>query len=268
MTSTRPVYYSIVLFILWIVFAGCSVKAVSEDTNVGDIQGMVVDREGQAIENARVAIGSLNMITGPEGTFAFSGISQGIQTITVSIDDEFVLTKDVQVGREPVWMTLLVGEDELSNLIDNYDFSLGLGSDGIPIGWVKHSGPEVDRRIELSEEKARVGKYSLKLVDESASGALAVRSASYPVEFAEKYRVEVDVFVVSGRFSIYLDYLKGSSRVLHSSVSAEAGGEWQRIGVDLSVPEEADNVSIILFSGAQNVGEAYFDNVLLYKMDE
>ncbi len=91
-------------------------------------------------------------------------------------------------ARVAVWSVLLVvalyasagRAAEVAIPITNNDFSQGVDAAGIPMGWL-YTGSSAQVRAEVTDERSKVGRYSVKLIDNDAGNSIALRSAPMPV---------------------------------------------------------------------------------------
>lgn len=154
------------------------------------------------------------------------------------------------------------------NLIRNPDFTLGTQSNGVPIDWTIFSGvPGVD--FLLTDERATVGDVSLKLIDQSDSRSVGLRSHSVPAQPGQRFAVEVDVFVERGTAMVYLDFHNAAGqRIVAQTSSLGTTADWQTVTVEATAPEGTTSVTVILYASLPNVGTLYFDNVRLYDVSQ
>lgn len=265
MKRVRRSSFWLIILMVTVVIAGCF-----GGPKVGDVSGQVTDREGVPIAGAAITVGSETTETDDEGMFSFKELKHGAYTLTVIINGETITIRDIRISASPLWVPIVHDEDMQFNLIDNFDFSQGVDADGLPVGWTSFArNPEEGNDFMVTDERSFIGEYSLKNIDGSNERGVGVRSGDYPVEVGDLYRAEVDVFVESGSAQIFMDFRNESLvRVLSKSATVGTDADWQRLTVELEVPEGAVNVSLILYGSVGNVGVAYFDNVLLYKVEE
>lgn len=156
------------------------------------------------------------------------------------------------------------------NLISNFDFSQGASDDGVPTGWIRFAAHPIENAyFELSDEEASVGKYSLKIVDDSSSFGAGIRTEYFPAKPGERFRLEADILSLSGLPTIWLDFRSADdARVQSFKVTIEPDvSRWQRIVIEETAPEGTATVSVILYSENARRALAYYDNVQLYKVE-
>ena len=164
------------------------------------------------------------------------------------------------------WATA-AAQDE-PNLILNFDFSLGLNDQGLPLHWTLFGqGPMTS--FELSDERATAGTHSLKLIDDNPEGSIGLRSHRVETAPGRRYIAEVDVFGESGSAMLYIDFLDAQGRrVQERAERKSAAMKWETITVEATAPEGAAYVTLILYANIANTGVFYYDNVRLYDITD
>lgn len=162
--------------------------------------------------------------------------------------------------------------DGIANMINNFDFSRGIDENDLPIGW-RLLGKTVEGNMEavVTDEIASVGNYSLKVTDTVPNGTdayIGILTDYFDAVPGQEYRVEVDVLIESGIPNLELEW-RSADNTKGSFVATPdetKPGVWQRISLDVVIPDEAVRFKVHLYSPTKNVGVAYFDNVLLYRV--
>lgn len=152
---------------------------------------------------------------------------------------------------------------DVQSLVPNHDFSQGVDADGVPLHWTSFARSE-NAGFEISDERVTVGDYSLYVFDNATDKGAGLRSARVEATPGSEYFAEVDVFVVSGQLTLYVDFLDaGGRRIEAKTASVPSSGSWQKISVQAQAPPNTAYVTLILYSYVPNIGAGYFDNAVL-----
>ncbi|WP_052427605.1 WD40 repeat domain-containing protein [Neobacillus niacini] len=211
-------------------------------------------------------------VTAPEGAKyarVFAGASNFFTTNGAYFDD-FTLTYE-KVVEEPVDPT----KEYLPIANNSFEDSTVNGT--IP-GWsflYKDTTPGTS--FGVSEERARKGTHSLKIVDTATAGPVHVQSAAIEIEPGVEYTANADMYLVDGRASFFLRFFNEAGTQVgtddaNSLIHVTGNhGQWQTVTAKATAPEGASYAK--LFAGvstAWTTNGVYYDNFTLsfVKKDE
>ncbi len=151
-----------------------------------------------------------------------------------------------------------------ANMARNGNFEIDSNSDGIPDNWqvwiwTSSGGAR-------SQDRAKYGLWSHKIVDSSASQAYGLQTARMSVGPGETYAGSTWVYVSSGSNQLCLEFWNSASGgtrlgvVCKSTVTSLA---WEFLDVTMQVPSGASYADLLVNSSLVNVGTGYFDGAEL-----
>ncbi|UNK70708.1 carbohydrate binding domain-containing protein [Microbacterium sp. H1-D42] len=129
-------------------------------------------------------------------------------------------------------------------------------------GWAPWSTRSSDY-FKVSTSNTTVGAQSLHVDDTSTSYGGGVISTAMPVEERTAYEVNLEVYKVSGSFSVWTYFLDDSGTQLASSWQTVRTEEdkWERAFLDFDSPAGAAQAQIMIYAGNAPVVDAYLDDV-------
>lgn len=132
-----------------------------------------------------------------------------------------------------------------------------------PSGWQVLAG-EVSR----TTDHAAGGSASVMIRDASAKSSASLISPSVRLTAGVYYRITVDVMNLSGNGSVFV-YIYGKNGQQTDSVSTTVTetGKWTTAELTVCLPDTADSIRILLYSGMANKGETCYDNVSVTRSD-
>ena len=132
-----------------------------------------------------------------------------------------------------------------------------------PSGWRVNAGD-----VRRTTEHSAGGTASLMISDSSASSSASVSSPKIPLERGVYYRISVDVMNLSGNGSVFVYLLNaGGSQVSSVSTTVTETGRWTSTELTVCLPDGAQSIQILLYSGMANKGVSCYDNVRVTKAD-
>ena len=132
-----------------------------------------------------------------------------------------------------------------------------------PSGWKYNAG-----NIKRTTDHAAGGSASLMITDSSDRASASVESPQITLEQGVYYRITVDVMNLSGNGSVFVYLLDaGGSQVGTVSTTVTETGRWTAAALTVCLPEGAQSIRILLYSGMANKGAACYDNVRVTKAD-
>ncbi|PYI51578.1 hypothetical protein DLM86_24510 [Paenibacillus flagellatus] len=155
-----------------------------------------------------------------------------------------------------------------------------IGPDGTAADWTIYSYKEDVASLGVSEEQARSGSRSFKVVDRSTSNSAGIASAYIPVEPGATYEAHAGVFLgnpppsfSSSRTVFWLRYYDAQHKELpaertQSTTIETPRGRWLDSTVYGKAPAQAAYARIILLCSTAWVATAYYDDIRLYKRIE
>lgn len=122
--------------------------------------------------------------------------------------------------------------------------------------------------LEISKGKGYGDKTSLHIIDTNNAGDMGAYSNPVPVTAGEKYMLNTQLFIESGRTSVTLRfYDEGLNQLASFSENVQTGqGAWQDIAVSGEAPKDAAYARILLSCSQLWITDAYYDNVRLYQL--
>ncbi|HEY0771033.1 MAG TPA: hypothetical protein VGD31_11940, partial [Sphingobacteriaceae bacterium] len=146
-------------------------------------------------------------------------------------------------------------------LIPNYSFENGLH------GWRLTNQKDAKGSVTIVKEFAHAGAFSLKLVDNDLVADFSAESTKLPCIPGETYSTFARIYVQGGKPELRIRFWNGS-KLLSAEGTAVSGGlfnVWQTITTQLKAPEGATHLSVMLYSAKQNMGAAFWDEILVSK---
>ena len=128
--------------------------------------------------------------------------------------------------------------------------------------WTKKKGNE-DEKQYLANEKAKDGKNSLCVTDDTDAGAFGFQSINIPATPGVTYTVSGDLFSEgTASNKIFFTYIDAEgTRLFNQSFGAKAVGAWENVSLTQLAP--AGTVAIVLhLTGSKvGIGTTYYDNI-------
>ncbi|MFC3771757.1 FIMAH domain-containing protein [Paenibacillus sp. GCM10012303] len=150
------------------------------------------------------------------------------------------------------------------DLLHNGGFEQNPGSTAIP-GWTPYVGTEASLDSQLRVE----GTYSLRIQDVWTDKSGGVYSASVPALPGEIFRATSKVNVVSGGGQMHLEYLNASGQRISRDgmYIGPTNGAWFDLQTDGTLPAGTAYIRVLLYCGAAELCDVYFDKVKLERRD-
>lgn len=135
-------------------------------------------------------------------------------------------------------------------------------ADGWPTDWEPFDAGSRER-ISAAQDQVHSGDRSVRIEDESSS-ATGIRSAQLPITAGSAYEGSVQMFLDSGRASVYLEFWDDAgTRVSSSFQETRMLGAWHAVMVSGTAPEGATHATLLLYSPQSNQGTAWFDEAAI-----
>lgn len=167
-----------------------------------------------------------------------------------------VLVSPLQ-GAEPA----TAATDPDANLLANASFETGDAPEGLA-DWSPWSSRSVPY-FSSSTETVSDGAKSLHLNDDSKDYGGGMLSAAMPVTERTAYEVNLEVFQVSGTFSVWAYFLDSAGEQLSSKWQSVRSGpeKWERVFLDFDAPAGATQAKVMVYSGNGPVADVYVDDL-------
>ena len=151
--------------------------------------------------------------------------------------------------------------DADANLLANASFEQGDAPDGLT-GWA----PWTTRSAQFfssSTDQVSDGTKSLRLNDDSEDYGGGLRSDALPVTERTTYEVNLEVYKVSGSFSVWTYFYDDADQQLAATWQTVRSQEetWERVFLDFEAPANATQAKVMVYSGNVPVVDAYVDDL-------
>jgi hypothetical protein len=148
-----------------------------------------------------------------------------------------------------------------ANMARNGNFEFDNNSDGTPDNWQAWTGG-VTGAGTRSLTRAKFGTYSHKLADSSSTSGYGLQTVRMSASADKGYVASTWVYVVTGRFDLYLEFynaLSGGQRVGVGVKSSTTTGTWEYLDLTMIGPQGTVAVDLLVYSSTGNTGTGYFD---------
>ncbi|WP_158289292.1 carbohydrate binding domain-containing protein [Paenibacillus flagellatus] len=150
---------------------------------------------------------------------------------------------------------------------DNYSFEQDL------TGWTpvidKDNGNDRDEKgsgARITNEQSRDGQYSVRIDDTKKSRAVGLESGKLAVEAGAGYVAFADVKAEKGTAELHLRFYDAGGQLLNGThTAAEPAPDWKTIQASMTAPAGAAFAAVLLYSGKENEGTAYWDHIRFTK---
>lgn len=135
---------------------------------------------------------------------------------------------------------------------------------GLPLGWTPWNPQRNLTAFTLGA--ASSGVAAALVTDDNATDSQGLRCQPVNIEGGKTYEATVRVKVEdlkAGSFALYLEYWKGTERLLNQAASTSQVGEWLQLKVSAPAPAEATTATVLIYASSASVGVAYFDDATL-----
>lgn len=132
---------------------------------------------------------------------------------------------------------------------------------GFPVAWEVFGG---NVKVEASQEVVRSGRHSARIVDESTTIGMGLRSFPVVVTPGKEYVASVYSYNVQGMSQLYLEFWDASGNRIKVYIGNNStSGAWNEIRVTGAAPEGSAYATLLMYSHNANVGTLYFDDAAL-----
>lgn len=140
-------------------------------------------------------------------------------------------------------------------------------------GWTpmidKDNGNDRDEKgsgARTTNEQFSDGQYSVRIDDAKKSRAVGLESGKLGVEAGAGYVAFADVRAERGTAELHIRFYDVGGQLLNEAhTTAEPAPAWRTIQVSMDAPAGAAYAAVLLHSGKENEGTAYWDNVRFTK---
>lgn len=258
MRSKRNLF--VLLAFILLVLTGC----LSVVEKVGRVRGVVIDNY-MSVEGLRITLAGQEVLTPTDGAFNFSDIGYGIHTLAIFDRSDEVYRENIYVSKSDTFISIILG-GEIP--VRNASFEESLVNDTAP-GWSSNDNPFTDYPwIEVSEEQAHTGDYSLKLLPRTPSGSASVRSDLIPARPGALYTASAMAYAVQGiapHPRIYVEFWDEERALIERDRTGAPGVEktWVPVAIDMVAPPGTAYVSVWFYTNTNFVDIVYWDDVTL-----
>ena len=138
----------------------------------------------------------------------------------------------------------------------------------LPEGWSIFGG--LAGEMEVTSDEAHEAERSLLFINDDAGNSLGLRSPSTPVEPGELYFAEAWWLGASDNNSVvYIEFWDEEGERMQDDIRTfrcTGTGEWERRSSSTRAPEDAAEVTILLYSAIASTTEGYFDSVAVGRL--
>ncbi|GIP37881.1 hypothetical protein J31TS4_11610 [Paenibacillus sp. J31TS4] len=137
-------------------------------------------------------------------------------------------------------------------------------------GWSALFAPTKDYWFEVSGERSFSGAKSLKTVDTTRTGSVAVQSDKIPVKPGEEYEAGVNLYIESGQPGFMFRYFdKNDATITTQEIHLDESrlAQWQVVTLKGKAPDNAAYARFIAVTSRYNIAVAYYDDFFLTVKD-
>lgn len=151
--------------------------------------------------------------------------------------------------------------------LTNNGFEIPMMDDRVP-GWASMFATDSEVQFNLTNEKHKKGRNSLKLVDASRKKSVALMSHPVKVEPGQVLKAQTQLYLREGLSSFMLRYYdKDGKEVSSTPVHTESGyNQWQKVTVTAKAPEKAATAKVLAYTTAYAMTTSYYDDIKLSKL--
>ncbi|GAA4522098.1 hypothetical protein GCM10023160_09960 [Brachybacterium paraconglomeratum] len=120
-------------------------------------------------------------------------------------------------------------------------------ADAWPTGWEPFNTASQEH-IRSAQDVVHGGSQSVRIADRTTT-SIGLRSARLPIAAGTTYEGSVQVFVETGRTSVYLEFWdEAGTRIFSTFQETLQLGTWHSVMLSGAAPEEATHATLLLYS--------------------
>ncbi len=187
------------------------------------------------------------------------------------IDDIRVVEGEVQArgnieGKQPSKMPV-INEiiEKIPVVADNYEEGQLIYAQSFENGlddWITYVN---DASFKVVKENAADGEHSLYIIDNDEAGSAGAKSKKFPLAQGNNYTIYFDAYIIKAGIAFYIRFYNSTNNQVGQFSLYIAASGWNKGRLSVIAPENATQAEVFYAGGNATLGEAYFDNIKVYK---